>query len=127
VRHPATTAAIGNLTRRAWESGGRDYAATRLPPQMMADVEQGVAGGIAEAPVIVVVCGDTSATDPSVLAASIFPAVQNLLLAATALGLASALTTLTTVYGDDLSAVLGLPEHLRAMAVVPIGFPTRAQ
>ena len=57
------------------------------------------------------------------LGASIFPAVQNLLLAAAALGLGTALTTLATGFGDELRELLALPEHVRPMAVVPLGHP----
>ena len=70
--------------------------------------------------------GDTSLTDPGSLAASVFPATQNLLLAAHALGLGSLMSTLATVRGPELAALLELPEHLRPMAVVPIGHPARA-
>ena len=40
------------------------------------------------------------------LPSSVFPAVQNLLLAATALGLGSALTTLTLLYSDEIRELL---------------------
>jgi nitroreductase len=75
--------------------------------------------------VIVVVCADTTATPPGALDASIWPAVQNLLLAAGALGFGSALTTLATFRTDALRSLLQLPERLRPMAVVPIGVPAR--
>ena len=52
--------------------------------------------------------------------------MQNLLLAATALGLGSALTTITTGYRAEMQAILGLPEHVRPIAVVPLGHPARA-
>jgi len=51
--------------------------------------------------------------------------VQNLLLAANALGYGSALTTLTAVAGDELRALIDLPDHVVPMAVVPIGRPAR--
>jgi nitroreductase len=57
------------------------------------------------------------------LPASIFPAVQNLLLAATALGLGSALTTLPVAFGDELRASLTLPTAVHPLAVVPLGWP----
>jgi len=57
---------------------------------------------------------------------SIFPAVQNLLLAASAVGLGSAMTTLPVV-GDttELRELLGLPDEVLPMAVVPLGWPAR--
>ena len=51
--------------------------------------------------------------------------MQNLLLAATALGLGSALTTITTGYRAELGALLALPEHVIPVAVIPIGRPAQ--
>jgi nitroreductase len=116
---------IGELTRRAWEGGGRSYSEGRLPPALLADVERGMTGGVSGAPVLVVVCGDSTRGHEAALAASIFPAVQNLLLAATALGLGSALTTLPTVFAGELRALLALPDHVGPLAVVPLGLPAR--
>jgi nitroreductase len=125
ARDAAVRAAIGELTRDAWEGGARRFSEQRLTPSMLADVGRGATGGIADAPVIVVVCADTTATPPGALDASIWPAVQNLLLAAGALGFGSALTTLATFRTDALRSLLQLPERLRPMAVVPIGVPAR--
>ena len=124
VRDAATRAQIGELTRRQWEGGGRDHSLPRLPPAMFEDVERGAMGGIAGAPVVVVVGGDTSRCNPTVLEASVFPAIQNLLLAANGLGLGAALTTLTTS-ARELQDLLALPDHVRPIAVVPLGHPAR--
>ena len=51
--------------------------------------------------------------------------MQNLLLAAGALGLGAALTTIALGYGDELRALVHLPDHVKPMAVVPIGHPAR--
>jgi nitroreductase len=125
VRDPVVKGTIGDLTRAAWRGGARTYSEGRLSAGLLADVDRGAEGGIAAAPVLVVVCGDTSTGHEGAMAASVFPAVQNLLLAATAAGLGSALTTLTTRFGTDLQAVLALPEAVRPMAVVPLGWPAR--
>lgn len=121
VRDPTLRATIGELTARAWQSGAREYEEGRLPPAMLRDVDRGAMGGVAAAPVLVVVCGDTRRTDKRALGSSVFPAVQNLLLAAHALGLGSTLTTLPVVAGDGLSEALGLPDHVVPLAVVPLG------
>ncbi len=125
IRDPELRARIGELTQRAWEGGGREFSEPRLTPAMLADVHQGALGGVSAAPVLVVVCGDTSHCVPAVLEASVWPAVQNLLLAATASGLGSALTTLATRFGEELRDVLALPPHVRALAVVPLGYPAK--
>jgi nitroreductase len=126
VRDPGLRAVIGELTRRAWRGGGRQHSEPRLTSALLADVERGAEGGVAGAPILVVVCGDTRLGLEVTLSASIFPAIQNLLLAATALGLGSALTTLSVAFGDELRAHLSLPEQVRPLAVVPLGWPVRS-
>jgi nitroreductase len=122
VRDSATRATIGELTARLWQGGARAYEEQRLSPTFLADVDRGAMGGIAAAPVLVVVCGDTRLAHEGSLASSVFPAVQNLLLAAHALGLGSTLTTLPTVAGGELSETLELPPEVVPMAVVPLGY-----
>ena len=112
VREPGLRAAIGALTARLWEGGAKALEAQRLSPAFLRDVEQGATGGIAGAPVLIVVCGDTRLTYAQAMDASVFPAVQNLLLAAHALGLGSTLTTLPVLGGDELSGLLGLPPEV---------------
>ena len=122
VRDAAVRAAIGDLTARLWEGGAKALEEQRLSPAFLRDVHEGATGGVAAAPVLVVVCGDTRLTHPKALAASVFPAVQNLLLAAHALGLGSTLTTLPVMAGDEFSAPLGLPPEIVPVAVVPLGY-----
>jgi nitroreductase len=125
VRDPERRAAIGELTQRAWETTGRAFSEGRLEPKLLADVHRGATGGIAAAPVMIVVCADTERGLAQTVPSSIFPAVQNLLLAATALDLGSALTTITVGFRDELRALLELPEHVVPVAVVPLGHPAR--
>jgi nitroreductase len=125
VRDAAARDRIGELNRQAWEGGGREFSRPRLSPEVFAKVEAGATGGIANAPVLIVVCGDTSHCVDTVLESSIWPAVQNLLLGANERGLGSALTTITTVFGDELRSLLALPDHLRPLAVVPLGWPAK--
>jgi nitroreductase len=56
-------------------------------------------------------------------AASIYPGVQNLLLAARALGLGATLTTWHLTIEADFKRVLGIPRHVHTFAVIPIGWP----
>jgi nitroreductase len=125
VRDKLTREQIGELTRRAWEEHGRAFSETRLTPEMLAEVDRGATGGVAAAPVTVVVCSDTKRGLEATVPSSIFPAVQNLLLAATALNLGSALTTITTGYRDELQQLLALPSHVWPVAVIPLGHPAR--
>ena len=54
---------------------------------------------------------------------SIYPAVQNMLLAARALGLGATLTTLYLQFEKEAEAALGLPPGVRSYALIPIGYP----
>lgn len=125
IRDADARGRIGELNRQAWEGGGREFSRPRLNPEVFAKVEAGATGGIANAPVLIVVGGDTSRSVDAVLEASVWPAVQNLLLAAQALGLGASLTTITTVFGDELRSLLALPDHVRPLAVVPLGWPAK--
>jgi nitroreductase len=125
VRDPEIRSTIGAITARVWEGGARDLETGRLSPAFLRDVDQGAMGGVAKAPVLIVVAGDTRLTFAETLDSSLFPAVQNLLLAAHALGLGSTLTTLPVLGGNDLSEALDLPPEIRPVAVVPIGHHAR--
>lgn|SRR5262245_56542495 len=124
VRDPATRGAIAELTLRLWEAGGRAHSERTLAPTFFAAVDEFMDGGYGGAPVLVVVAGDgRDGMPPAMLSASVFPAVQNLLLAAAALGYGSALTTLAAADPGALAAAVGLPEGVRPLAVVPLGRP----
>jgi nitroreductase len=125
VREADARARLGELTRRAWDTTGRAFSEARLAPKTFADVDRGATGGIAAAPVLVVVCADNERGLEQTVPSSIFPAIQNLLLAATARGLGSALTTITIGYRAELAELLALPPHVVPVAVVPRGHPAR--
>jgi nitroreductase len=55
--------------------------------------------------------------------ASIYPAVQNMLLAARALYLGATLTTLYLQFESEAEAALGLPPGVHSYALLPIGYP----
>jgi nitroreductase len=125
VRDPAIRSVIGAITAAVWQGGAKELETGRLSPAFLADVDQGAMGGVANAPVLIVVCGDTRLTFAQSLDSSIFPAVQNLLLAAHALGLGSTLTTLATLGGSELSEALALPPEVVPVAVIPLGHLTK--
>jgi nitroreductase len=54
---------------------------------------------------------------------SIYPAVQNMLLAARALGLGATLTTLYLQFEKEAEAALGFPSGVHSYALLPIGYP----
>ncbi len=77
-----------------------------------------------EAPVWIVACLDEGTSTPTRgSGASIYPAVQNMLLAARALGLGATLTTRHLMYEKETEAALGLPSGVHSYAILPIGYP----
>jgi nitroreductase len=125
VRRDNLRETIGSIYLRAWDSGAREHSSGRLDERLLTEVDEGARGGVASAPVLIVVCGDSEKSHPQALASSIFPAVQNLLLAAGAVGLGSALTTLAVIDRGGVSRLLELPDHIVPMALVPVGWPSR--
>ncbi len=90
-----------------------------------------------EAPVLLVVCGRSrgprpgpaNLAEPAMRQAicttlgSIYPAVQNVILACRALGLGTVLTTNHLLFENELKAALGIPEEVDTFALMPIGYP----
>lgn len=83
---------------------------------------------IHEAPVWVfpVLRNASDSVDPR-LGASIYGAVQQLMLAARAYGIGSALTSLYSGHEVDVRKLLGLPDDALTMALIPLGYPSRGR
>lgn len=73
-----------------------------------------------EAPVWIVACLEDGQRGSG---GSIYPAVQNMLLAARALGLGATLTSRHLQYEKEVEAILGLPPGVHSYAIIPIGYP----
>jgi nitroreductase len=77
-----------------------------------------------EAPIWIVPCLEHGKAQPRRAdGASIYPAVQNMLLAARALGLGATLTARHLLYEKETEAALGLPPGVHSYAILPIGYP----
>ena len=76
-----------------------------------------------EAPVWIVACLEDGENPGRTAGSSIYPAVQNMLLATRALGLGTTLTTRHTGYANEVDAVFGLPSGVHSYAILPIGWP----
>ena len=83
-----------------------------------------------EVPVLIAICSEyafgRSDAGAAALGASIYPAVQNLLLAAHALGLGAVMTTRWKAREAEVRTVLALPESMTVHAIVPLGWPDRS-
>ncbi len=83
-----------------------------------------LANHLAEVPVLIFATLNTSGVAPvSPPGASIYPAVQNLMLAARALGLGATITTLHRSHEAEVKQLLGVPDGVETMALIPIGYP----
>ena len=131
VRDPAVKAKLARLNRGAWRLyGGLGRRMVRGDERMLKilDAVQWQADHFEEVPVIVVAClrGVISPWPPVATASaygSMFPSVQNLLLAARAAGLGAALITLPLWSKWLARRALGLPWNVSPCAVVPLGWP----
>jgi nitroreductase len=128
VRDADSRRLLADWWTETWNAGGGDFIKQSLDDRaLIADLEYGFnRGGFAAAPVVIVVCADTERVAEIYEASSIYPAVQNLLLAAADLGYGSCLTTGLTTFGiDRVRERLALPDTLLPMAAVYIGPPTK--
>jgi len=125
AQSPSIRQAIAHGARAAWEGFARGMTKDQTPPGFKA-VDQWATSGLAKAPVIIVLCGGTHVLPLEQMGSSIFPAAQNILLAANALGLASLMSNLPISAPDSpFAKVLELPEHVVPLAPLPIGYPAR--
>jgi nitroreductase len=77
-----------------------------------------------EAPVWIVACLDEGESTPTRWSgASIYPAIQNMLLTARALGLGATLTTRHLLFETQVEEIFGLPPGVHTYAILPIGYP----
>jgi nitroreductase len=130
VKDPEIKKKVGGYYKRAWdEVVSPRYRSSEPAPgtsperfKRMLDAAQYLADHIHEAPVWVIPCmGGGAGTRTS--GSSIYPAVQNMLLAARALGLGATLTTLYLNFEKEVDAALGLPDDVHSYALLPIGYP----
>ncbi len=140
VRDPESKQHLENLYRPRWEAyvpGYRQRTAS-MPPNEKAKSERALKAGdyLAshwhEAPVVAVFCFNpammaiTDADQPRqsvVGGGSVYPAVQNFLLACRNEGLGCVLTTLLCMDEPAVKSLLDIPDDWHTCAFVPIGYP----
>ncbi len=131
VRERSRLKRLGELYAEVWKPYAAGYP---RDGNLAASLRAGdhLAEHFGELPVLVVFCfnptqlaiTDAHLGRPSVVGgASIYPAVQNLLLACRAEGLGCVLTTLLCQREPEVRAILSIPEPWATAAAVPIGYP----
>jgi len=130
LRDPSVRAAIGAL----YGQGFREVYTPERIAQAPAGQQARVLGSAAylaehmgdEAPVLILACLENTPGSPPPSqsgGASIYPSVQNLMLAARALGLGTCLTTLHIRHEAEVKTLLGIPDHVDTYALIPLGWP----
>lgn len=140
VRARATKERLGALYAARWSAYAAHHAklledapeAVREKAARMRAAGDHLAAHFADTPVVVVFCFDPrnmALTDAKldrvsvVGGASVYPAVENLLLACRAEGLGCVLTTLLCEVEPEVKALLDVPGPWGTAAMVPIGWP----
>ena len=142
VTDPERRARVGELYKSAYDRYERTLLAMtprfRTPEdeaswRRTAEASRHLADHFGEAPALVLFllpmidwmpADDEGRMDIGPLYASVYPAVQNFMLAARELGIGTALTTVVRIRHDELRALLAIPESMEVAAVVPMGRPT---
>jgi nitroreductase len=135
VQDPAQRAKLAELNRRGVEAYVSPQAnqPTALPHQSagkrqrMLDAVLWQKDHMHEIPALIVACYEfgvkVTGAEAARAAGSVWPGVQNLLLAARALGLGAAPTTLGLMDRAAVAEALGLPETVAAFCLIPVGWP----
>jgi nitroreductase len=150
VRNPEQRQKLGAIYRKASDIAEVIYAARGRPPHLTEQQFARMMGAgaylwqhLGEAPVLLLPCGrrptlpprdalppdiavrweDEVAYADRIRGASIYPAVQNIILACRALGLGTVITTNHIRCEDEVKALLGIPEDVATFALMPIGWP----
>lgn len=137
VRDAAKRRAIHDLYQPIWDMVMQRYASGEIKSgfdsKFLANVDH-FARHLADVPVHIVVCAkwkELTALDANLgrtvltPGSSIYPAVQNLMLAARAEGLGTVLTTLLVLSENEIKKLLNIPEELATAAVITLGWPAK--
>jgi nitroreductase len=141
VTEPDLKARIGYIYRRAYDRYEPAVQAS-MPPLADEDarrrqarnwaVSRQLADNFAKVPAMIlvlvpkitmVVADDEGEMDVGPVYASVYPAVQNLILAARSLGIGTVLTTVYRIYEDEVRSVCGVPDRYEIAAILPLGRP----
>ena len=150
VRDPLQRQQLGAIYRKASDIAEAVYAARGRPPHLselqfarMMTMGAHLWEHMGEAPVLLIPCahrpivpapevlppdiaarwGEEVAYADRIRGASIYPAVQNIILACRGLGLGTVITTNHIRCEGEVKALFGIPEDVSTFALMPIGWP----
>ncbi len=117
---------LQNTFRAGWDQkrtkDGHDKAQDGTPRARMAAAMQHFVDHFDQIPVVVLAC-ITPRHGDLIDGASVYPACQNLLIAARSLGYGGVLTGWHLGVEDELKSVCEIPDAVRVAAVIPLGVP----
>jgi nitroreductase len=132
LRDEAKKRLVGKIVSDRWHEQ-MDARMRTMPPEAkrIYDSATELVDNTSAVPVVVLACLDLNRASKSEEAryASIYPAVENLMLAAWSLGLGSCITThgCSVPRGEtEVKQALGIPAHVKIAALVYLGYPARA-
>ena len=141
VTDPAVKRALGDVYRRAYARYEPQVLKVRQPLKSEEDeaafqrtlaASRHLAEHLGEAPALVLVLmPNISMTlkdaegplDVGTPFASVYPVVQNFMLAARALGIGTTLTTVFRIYQDEVRKICAIPDRYEIVAMIPMGRP----
>ena len=122
VKDAERRAQLGEIYRKSWAPVAEMYrartSAEDTTTTRVLNSADHLGEHMGEAPVLILPA--SKGGDP----ASVYPGVQNLFLAARALGLGTTLTTVHKLFEQEVRDVLGIPEDVATYALIPVGYPT---
>lgn len=136
VRDPQVRAELARLNKVSVDAyiGPQSGRPSELPHQSAAKRQRMLNSVIWQAenmqniPALIIACYEfdepVAAGEAARAGGSIWPGIQNVLLAARALGLGAAPTTLGLMDRDAVKPLLKLPPEMEAICLIPVGYPT---
>ncbi|MGH7907118.1 MAG: nitroreductase family protein [Candidatus Binataceae bacterium] len=143
VTDPSRRAALAEIFRGGRQSVLDGYQKRVLPPHITAAENQShldaalyLIDHFHEAPVIIIPCltkhrvsipslspDEERAFELRLAGASIYPAIQNIILACRAFGLGAVVTAYHLTCEDKVKRALEIPDEVMTFAMIPIGYP----
>lgn len=128
ITNPGLISRIGEIYKELWLGARRSQAEPGETTVYRA--ARYLANHMPEVPAMILICADHSANytpgqpiERGRHASSIWLAVQNLFLAARALGLGTRLTTTHIRREQEIKDMLVIPDYVETVALTPIGYP----
>jgi nitroreductase len=126
VRDEKAKKKIAEWYLEAWNASYgpmKDAMASNPDSSRMFNSADHLANHLAEVPVLILAAIRGGDTGTSPAGSYVYPAIQNMMLAARALGLGTTLTTLHRAHEADVKELLAIPENVQTLALIPLGWP----